>query len=374
MVSKMERLSERLSNETVSAPAMLASADADWSQAPLLRLCHNENAYGPSPRVRALLDALDHTALSRYPDPGNEPLVRMLAERWDLAPAEIVVGSGSSELIDVVCKLRGIGGRVLLSEPAFVWYRQVSSMLQLTMDGVFLRGNPQADVESLIAACTEQTTLAFVSNPNNPTGSYLPAEQLRQLVAKVPPHVCLVVDEAYAEYADAPDFVSALELRGEREHLVVLRTFSKAYGLAGLRVGWAVADRQTAAQIRATRSPYSLHCFATTLACEAMRDEQYVRDCAERNARERQRLAAALTKLGVRVRPTQGNFFLADFGIPSRTAHEQLARRRIQARMVPESDQWLRITVGTEQDNDEFITRLASAPLRREDAIEWEWR
>jgi histidinol-phosphate aminotransferase len=327
--------------------------------APLLRLSHNENAYGPSPRVKALAHWLGSEPIARYADPESARLVALLAERYGCTPAELMVGSGSSELIELLCKVHGPGRRVVLAEPAFPWYRQVCDTLAIPVDSVPLGDDGNEDVARIVAACGPQTSLVFVTNPNNPTGTYFTIRHLFALLDQVPAHVHLVLDEAYAEYADAPDFVSALGLRRYRERLVVLRTFSKAYGLAGARIGWGVGPRELAERVRRTRSPYSLNYLAEALACEALRDEGYVQECARRNAGERRRLANELIKLGVHVHPSQANFFMADFGLPSRVAYDHLRRLGIETRLIPGSERWLRVSLGTDAENRELVARLA---------------
>jgi len=285
----------------------------------LVELGSNENPYGPSPRVReALMGVLGD--LHRYPDPLGGDLKRALAAKHRVDVARIVLGNGSHELLMQLAQVfAGPGVDVVMSQFGFAVFSIATQAVGATPriapalpgDTAMPRGH---DLDAILAAITPATRLVYLANPNNPTGTWFPRDAFAAFIARVPRDVVVVVDEAYAEVADAPDFASALPLLGAHPNLVITRTFSKAYALAGLRIGYAIAHPGLAAVLERVRESFNLNTAALAAAEAALGDEDHLRSTTARNAEQRELLAQALLERGWRVSPSQTNFLLADFG------------------------------------------------------------
>ncbi len=325
-----------------------------------VKLASNENPMGPSPKVleevaRAAAEA------NRYPDAAGWYLKEALAARLGLSMEEIALGNGSNELIDLLClAFAGApGDHVVFGDPSFVCYELGCLKVGAAYDKVPLRERVSWDVEALLRAVRPETKLLFVAHPNNPTGTHVPAADLERLLRELPPRVVAVVDEAYVEFADAPDYRSALEMRLLRERLVILRTFSKAYGLAGLRVGFAVAPPRLVDYLNRVRAPFNVGRVAQRAALAALQDDAHVERYVALNREQRARLAERLVGLGFSVAPSQTNFLLVDFGVPSRALYEALLRKGVIVRpMGPPIETCQRVTVGLPEENERLLAAL----------------
>lgn len=325
-----------------------------------IKLASNESALGASPRV---IEAIRRTAgnTHRYPDASGFALRSALAARWGIPRSEVALGNGSNELIDLLCRtFAGPTDHAVFGDPSFVCYRLGLTAANVPYTEVPLRERVFFDVDALLAAVRPNTKLLFVANPNNPTGTHLGQRPLDRLVRELPEHVTLVLDEAYAEFADAPDFVSGMALRDRRERLVVLRTFSKAYGLAGLRVGYMVAPPPWVDFVDRVRAPFNVNAIAQVAAQVALDDVEHLHRVIELNQRERQRVTSALAAAGHRCAPSQTNFVLVDVG-DSRRTYEALLRHGVIVRpMPPPIGDHVRITFGTPAENDRMLAALAA--------------
>lgn len=334
----------------------------------LLELGSNENPYGPSPRALEAVAAV-LGELHRYPDPIAGDLRRALAARHAVAPSQLVFGNGSHELLMQLAQVfAGPGSEVVLSQYGFAVFAIAAQAVGATLrvapalpaGDAMPRGH---DLDALLAAVGADTRLLYLANPNNPTGTWFDAADLARFMAAVPAHVVVVVDEAYAELVDAPGFGSALALLPLHRNLVVTRTFSKAYALAGLRVGYAVADPALAAMLERVRESFNLGVPALAAAQAALADEAHLAATVERNARERSALSAALRSRGLAVSPSQANFLLVGFGKRAAEVEAALLARGVVLRPMagyglPEC---LRITVGTTEDNRRLLASLDEA-------------
>jgi len=341
----------------------------------LVELGSNENPYGAGPRVReAVLGVLG--ALHRYPDPRGGGLKRVLAAKHGIDPAQIVLGNGSHELLMQLAQVfAGPGDEVVLSQYGFAVFAiaaQAAGAMPriapaLAIDDAMPRGHHLA---ALLAAVTPATRLLSLANPNNPTGTWYPAGAFSEFIARVPDHVVVVVDEAYAEMADAPDYASALALLPAHRNLVVTRTFSKAYALAGLRIGYAIAHPALAAVLERVRESFNLGIPALAAAEAALDDEGHLRKTLARNATERAALAVGLRQRGWAVSPSQTNFVLVEFGDGTPRIEAALLERGIVLRPMGGYGLpgCLRITVGTPEENCVLLRELDT--LRSVDADE----
>ncbi len=325
----------------------------------IVKLASNENPYGASP---AAIEAVsgETLALHRYPDPRGHDLREALAAHHEVSADELCLGNGSNELIDLICRVfASRGEHAVFGHPSFPCYRIGSVAQELPFTAVPLREHLHWNVDDLLEAATPETKLVFVSNPNNPTGSYIGGAELTRLLRGLPEQVLAVVDEAYVEYVDADDFVPATELRDTRERLAILRTFSKAYGLAGLRVGYAIGTPELVAHLNRLRAPFNVGTAGQVAARAALADQAHLRKTVEATVRDRERLASALRSRGLRVAPSQANFVLVDVGQTGRAVYDALLREGVIVRpMAAPIDTWLRVTVGLPQENDRFLQAL----------------
>jgi len=298
--------------------------------------------------------------LHRYPDPRAHELRHALAAHHGVTPEEICLGNGSNELIDLICRVfASRGEHSVFGHPSFPCYRIAAIAQELSFTAVPLRDHLSWNVDDLLDAVTGATKLLFVSNPNNPTGSYIPRGELQRLLRALPERVIAVIDEAYFEYADAEDFAPSTELRDTRHRLAILRTFSKAYGLAALRVGYVLASPEMVAALNRLRAPFNVGTLGQVAAKAALCDDAHLRATVDATIADRVALAESLRSAGLRVAPSQANFLLVDVQRPGRSVYEALLREGVIVRPMPEPlHSWIRVTIGQPKENERFLHRL----------------
>jgi histidinol-phosphate aminotransferase len=322
-----------------------------------VKLASNENPLGPSPlALEALRGAL--TSVHRYPDGAAYALRNALARFYGVRMEEVLQGAGSNELLDLVVRTFATPAHhIVFGEPAFVVYRIASLAGGVPFTAVPLKDGVH-DLPAMAAAVRPETRVLFVANPNNPTGTHVGRAAVEELLRSVPPEVIIVMDEAYFEYADAPDYPNSLSLRHLRERLLVLRTFSKAYGLAGMRVGYAIGPADLIDYMNRVRAPFNTTLPAQAAAIAALDDRAHVAKSREANAIERKRLTHSLVALGLEVLPSQANFVLVNVGRPARVVYERLLERGVIVRPFGNLPTSLRVTCGLPHENDRFLTAL----------------
>jgi len=321
----------------------------------VVKLASNENPLGPSPRAVAA-GAAAIGKVSQYPDGGSHYLRAGIAAKLGVPAGEVVAGSGSSEIIEnLVRTFCQPGDEVLTFAHSFVMYGIVCQASGVTLVEAPVGPRYQYDVDALLARVTARTKLLFLANPNNPTGSYLARAGFQRLLAELPADVILAVDEAYREYVTADDFPDAIELRGGRDRLCVMRTFSKIYGLAGLRCGFGVMSPELAGYLNRMRMPFNVTLVAQAAALAALADDEHVAHSRAVNAAGMLQLGAGFGALGLEVLPSQGNFVLVDLGAgrDGGAVFQRLLRKGIIVRAmgVYKLPSCLRVTVGTREDN-----------------------
>jgi len=341
------------------------SAGADGR--PLIKLSANENPLGTSPA--ALAARADAAAAALYPDPDSKALRAALGELHGIDPARIVMGTGSDEILHIVAQgYAGRGDEVIYVRYGFSVYdiaaRRCGATPVVAPDADY-----GSDVDALLALVTERTRVVFVANPNNPTGSFLPRGEIARLHAGLPSDVVLVIDQAYAEYVAPEDEDGALALAAAHDNVLVTRTFSKIYGLAGERIGWGTGAPGLVNTLNRIRGPFNVSSTGQAMALAGVRDQAFVEAARVHNAAERARFVAALEKLGnrgLRPLPSQANFVLILFegALSAETAYNGLAEAGYIVRWLPNQGlpQALRITIGTAEQMDEIaatLTRLA---------------
>ena len=330
----------------------------------LHKLSSNENPLGPSPAakeaVRAVADRMEF-----YPDGAASRLREAIGEAHGLNPANIVCSNGSDEIIGLLAMTYlSPGDEAIFTEHGFLVYKiyiQAASAVPVSVRETALT----ADVDAILAAVTEKTRIVFLANPNNPTGTYIPFDEVRRLHAGLPKNVLLVLDAAYAEFVRRNDYESGIELVSASENVVMTRTFSKVHGLGGLRLGWAYCPAHIADALNRTRGPFNVNAAAIEAGVAAMRDRAHVERSVAHNDRWLPWVTDELTGLGLKVTPSVGNFILIHF--PEDELHSAAraddyltARgyvlRRVGAYGFPNA---LRMTIGDEEANRGVAAALA---------------
>lgn len=332
----------------------------------VIKLSSNENPLGSS---AAALEAMRAAAegSNRYPDPASNMLRDAIAEVHGLEPHRVVCGTGSDELLNLLAQAyAGPGDEVLYVRRGFMVYpiaaRKAGAEPVAAMDADYT-----ADVDAMLAAVTPKTRLVYLANPNNPTGTMIDRGEVHRLHAGLPSDVLLVLDAAYAEYVDDAAYEDGIALARQHENVVTTRTFSKIYGLAAARVGWAYGAPPIIDALNRIRGPFNVTSQAQAAAMAALKDQDFVVRCREENARERARLSDAVSALGnrgLRPIPSAANFVLVEFPetgpVTAEAANDYLTDKGILCRWLPKQDlpHALRISVGTAEENGIVIAAL----------------
>jgi histidinol-phosphate aminotransferase len=330
-----------------------------------VKLASNENPLGPSPDAIAAVGKAA-AQLEVYPDAGTFDLRHRLGEWLGVDPAEVMVGAGSTDLINLLVRTSCTHwDNVVLSEHAFLAYQLGAGSAGVPIVRVPDAPGFRQDLPALAAACDLQTRLLFVANPNNPTGTWHTHTELAEFLAAVPDHVTVVLDEAYLEYVDAPDPPRAAALRALRENLVILRTFSKAYALAGLRVGYAVAPRRVVSMFDRVRQPFHVTSLGQAAAIAALGDRAHTERSARLVLDQRPWLFGELARLGFDPVPSQGNFFLIRARGGGRALFERLLKRGVIIRPLDPYGLTghARVTIGRREDSERLLEALEADAL-----------
>ena len=324
----------------------------------VIKLASNENALGPSPKALAALRDVCGT-LHRYPDSTCARLKTRLATRFRLDPSWFIIGNGSDELL--VLALRALidpGDEVVVAEPTFLIYALQAkacgaAVVTVPMDAL------RYDLVKMRAAITPRTKLVFIANPDNPMGTYVTTREFEAFLKAVPRHVVVVVDEAYHEFVEASDYPQTVRYLDDAS-LIVTRSFSKAYGLAGLRIGYAIAKPSLIRAMDAVREPFNVNSLAQAAACAALEDRAFLQRTRRMTTTGRRYLDQELSRLGLSVMPGVTNFVLVKIGQNAAQVAHRLLRRGV---IVREMSAWklegfLRVTIGTMTENRRFIRAL----------------
>lgn len=325
----------------------------------IVKLASNENPLGASPKALAAAKrALDEVQL--YPDGGYYALRERLARKWSLGMDQFIVGDGSNEIIELIGHaFLSPGVECVMPQASFVVYKLVSLMFGAKPVEVPLAPGLKQDLKALAAAVTPRTRLVFLASPANPVGTANSEAEIHELVRALPPQVIFVFDEAYSEYLDkAPDL---RPLIAEGRKVIGLRTFSKIYGLAGLRVGYAYAARELIAIVQRARQPFNVNAVAAAAAVAALDDDEFVARCRSENRAGLAQLQEGFVRLGLEYVPGEGNFLLVKVG-DGVAVFDALQRRGLITRPVKPYGlpEWLRVSVGTREQNGRLLTALAA--------------
>jgi histidinol-phosphate aminotransferase len=324
-----------------------------------IKLASNENPLPPSDRVRdAISAALVH--LNRYPDGSAFYLRQALAKKHGVTQDQVVLGNGSNELIELLVRtfLRP-GDEAVVPHPSFVVYPMIVQAAGGIRVMVMLK-DYRMDLEAMARAVTPLTKMVFIANPNNPTATMVTADEVETFMGRIPDRTIVVFDEAYMEFAFGPDFPDTLNYVKQGRRVVTLRTFSKATSLAGLRVGYGVADADAISLMNRIRQPFNVNSLAQVAALAALEDEAHVLECVRMNEAGRHFLYEEFKTLGIRYVPSRANFILVDVGRSAAEIYQKLLQQGVIVRpMTPFGmETALRITVGTPEENRKLAKAL----------------
>ncbi len=332
----------------------------------VIKLASNENPLGPSTKVLSAIKN-ELSKLSRYPDGNAFELKKVLAIKHSVEVEQITVGNGSNDILEILTRAFVTSEHeIIFSQHAFVVYPIVTQAVGAKAVVVPAK-NWGHDLTAMQQAITDKTRVTFIANPNNPTGTWLGQKELSSFLQAVPENVLVVLDEAYFEFADgdpvAEDYPNGIELAREYPNLIVTRTFSKAYGLAGLRVGYSISDSQIADALNRVRQPFNVNSLALKAAEIAVTDVEYLEKGLKLNSKGMRKLIAAFEKMNLSYIPSVANFICVNVGENAMNVYDDLLYQGVIVRSVVnyEMPEYLRVTIGTEKENDRFITALQKA-------------
>jgi len=334
-------------------------AKREYGLEEVIKLASNENPLGPSPlAIEAICRAAPQVYL--YPDPTWRDLVLALSERFEMPPETIVIGRGSDEIIHMAgLALLEPESEVVFSDPPFALYPLTAAHMGCKAVSVPHR-NLRHDLEAIAAACNRQTKMVFISNPYNPTGTIVGQAQVDRFLAEVPQTAVVVLDEAYYEYVEDPHFPKSLDYVREGRPVIVLRTFSKIYALAGLRVGYGFAPPELARGLKQACEPFNVSGLAQAAALASLQDEEQVRRSQRMVWEGKRYLYREFERLGLEYVPTEANFVFLNVGMDSRECFDGLLRRGVTVRTgdIFGLPTWIRVTIGTAEQNQVFLRKL----------------
>ncbi len=324
-----------------------------------IKLASNENPMGPSPMaITAMKNAMAN--LHRYPDSSGYYLINKLADKLSVPKSQIVLGNGSDDVIGMLARVfLTPGDEAIMTSPSFLMYEIFVRSMNAKPVFVPLK-ELSVDLSAIGKAVSEKTRIIFITNPNNPTGSYVTRDSFESFLSQVPPQVVVVLDEAYIEFARDPKCLDGLALVGADRPIAVLRTFSKAYGLAGIRIGYGVMPAEIAALLNRVREPFNTNSLALAGAVAALDDNNFLNKTKTLIHTELKFLQDSLKKMGVICFPTQANFFLIDVKQNADAIFNAMLKEGIIVRSMisygyPE---YIRINVGTHEENIRFLDAL----------------
>ena len=329
----------------------------------IIKLASNENPLGCSALVLNALAKLSPTQIANYPSPSNHPLLGKLSEKLAIDKAMLMFGNGTDSLFLFLLITFALhtGKHILIHEYAFISYELQAQTLGIPVSKIALNADWQVDIEALINACNEQTALIFLANPNNPTGQLIPLEKIKRLMARIPASTIVVLDEAYYEYVYGSRNGKSIELLAHYPNLILTRTFSKAYGLAGLRLGYLIANPQIIELVQRVQLPFMVNQTALTAAHAALDDEEFIQRSLKMNTQGMQQLIQGFKALKIKHRPSHCNFITIDCQIDAKTIYQDLLRYGIIVRPLSQYGlpNHLRISIGNSQQNTLLLDKLA---------------
>jgi histidinol-phosphate aminotransferase len=334
----------------------------------VIKLASNENPIGPSPNSLAVLtDSL--TSLNRYPDAHSLELKNAIASSLSLTTQQLIITNGADELITLISETYlEPEDEIIVPSPSFSEYDFGAHLMGAKVVPVPLDNNYQFDIDLIVSAVTDRTKLVYICSPNNPTGTYLPKSKLEELLQFLPDHILVVFDSAYSHFATNEDYTNGLEYVGSGYPIIVLQTFSKIYGLAGLRVGFGAAPENIIESIVRVKEPFNVNSLAQAAAAAAIMDDEHVEKSKQVNTAGREQLYKAFRELGLLYTESMSNFILVNFGHEAKEIYQRLLTQGV---IVRYGDTWgiprhLRISVGTAEENTILIEAIKSILIIRQ--------
>ena len=332
----------------------------------IIKLASNENALGPSPLA---VKAMQHAASTMhiYPDGDNFQLRKALSSKFGVADNQLFIGHGSNEIIQLLGHVfLDQTANIVVSDHAFIVYRLVAALYESPVISVPMR-HYRHDLTAMANAITSDTRLVFISNPNNPTGTMVDGREIDAFMKDVPDHTAVIFDEAYIELLPPAQQPDTLRYVRENKNVFVLRTFSKTYGLAGLRIGYAIAPVEGINLLHRVRQPFNVNAMAQAAALASLQDDAFVASTRETVAQGMRQVCAYLDRMGLHYIPSVTNFVLVNVG-NGKKMFEQLQKRRVIVRPVDvyQLPEFVRVTIGTKAENDRFIAAFDDIMANRE--------
>jgi len=326
----------------------------------VVKLASNENSLGPAIQV---IDTIQSEAKSvcLYPDSESRELRTALAEKYQLNEERIFLGNGSDEILDLLMTLiLNPGDEVIQGDPAFIKYELAVKSRGGSSIKVELDDKHRHDLEAMEAEITDQTKAICICNPNNPTGTMLKKEEIESFLESVSDEILVIVDQAYQEYITAEDPFDGIELLEKHSNLMLMRTFSKAYGLAGMRIGYSMADPELVDYLNRILGPFNVNRLAQKAAVTALESESHLEICQNLNQKEKKFLYQKFEELDLNYIKTEANFIMVDTEMPADKVFEEMQQRGVIIRPGSQfgMDSWIRVTIGTRADNEYFIRNL----------------
>lgn len=362
-VSGVAKLHPYLPGKPVDELARELGLDPDS----IVKLASNENPLGPSPKVKAAIEA-ELSELTRYPDGNGFELKQALSDTFGLQASQITLGNGSNDVLDLIARtFLQSGTNAVFSQYAFAVYPISTQAVGADLNIVPAKDYGH-DLDAMANAINDQTRVVFLANPNNPTGTMFGREEFQGFMAQVPDYVVVVLDEAYSEYVSDADYPDGLELLGQYPNLIVTRTFSKAYGLAALRVGWSASAPEIADLLNRVRQPFNVDSFALAAAKAALADKDYLERSKLVNDQGMAQIISALESEGLAYVPSKGNFITVDFGRDAAPINQAFLEAGVILRPVANYGMptFLRVSIGTQEENQRFIDVLKEMDLNVE--------
>ena len=350
---------QKLSPYVPGKPVDELARELNLDPAGIVKLASNENPLGPSPKALEAIRA-ELAELTRYPDGNGFELKTKLAARCGVTPAQVTLGNGSNDILDLVARAwLAPGLNAVFSQYAFAVYPIATQAVGAQGKVVPAKAHGH-DLEAMLAAIDANTRVVFVANPNNPTGTWFGPDALESFLARVPQSVLVVLDEAYIEYAEGDELPDGLDYLTRYPNLLVSRTFSKAYGLASLRVGYSLSSPQVADVLNRVRAPFNVNSLALSAACAALDDTDYLAASRRTNDVGMAQLEAGFRRLELSWIPSKGNFIAVDFGRDAAPINQALLQAGVIVRLVAGYGMptFLRVSIGTEQENARFLEAL----------------
>jgi len=329
-----------------------------------IKLSANESALGPSPKAVRALEKIKYKIL-KYPESDSDSLRRCLSKKFKIDPTRIICGSGSDQIFDLTCKVfLKAGDEVIVTEFGFIMHR-IYALHHKAKVVVAKENNFKASVDEILKKVSKKTKIIFIANPNNPTGTYLSKNEMITLRKKLRSDILLVVDDAYFEFMNKSDFTSGLDLFKNKPNVLITRTFSKIYGLAGLRLGWGYSSKKIIEAMYRIKPPFNVNRAALVASVESIKDNGWIKKAIKHNTLWTKKIFSVLKKNNVEVNKPTANFFLINFNktkinsneVFNKLASKGLILRKMSQYKIPNS---LRLTIGNKKANEHFIKSIES--------------